>query len=569
MSLQDTKQQLVHLVQDPGTRVIALTGKWGSGKSHLWREVKEEGNCALLKDSVYASLFGLSSIDQLKVKLILPAAGKNPGLWEGARVGWRVLTKALEGFHKSLGVLGSLSDASLALAPAFLSGKLIVLDDIERKHAKLHIDEVLGFIDEFSERYDARFLLILNTDRLEHRDAWDVLREKVVDEEVHLTTSSAEAFEIANAIRPSNCEGWVRDAVEKCGLTNIRVICKINRVVGEVLGGQASLSDAVLARTVPSTVLLSAIHYRALEGGPDVDFVLSHGNNWSHLRQDSRDKTGGEKKEDGWRLLLSRLKIISSDDYEILVAEYLRSGRLDARKLNELVSKYSSEADMMATRHACNEFLGANVWEHRLGDEELLNRARPIVDAVLRLDIFSATALHDALVEIPGGKSMAENVVSTYVEWISSSSSTIHSVESLFGRSVHPAIGEALKKRQKSGTETPTLLDACLYVARNNSWGPRQEFVMRNSTVEDMEAVIRGASTEDLQLFMYRMMEMTGQRATYVNHFGSAMDNFVEACRRIGVDSSVPRLGNLIRWLFKELKLPHNLDVVSAVTRDE
>ena len=48
MSLQETKDHLIQLLADPDNKVIALSGKWGTGKSHLWREVQAasaERNC--------------------------------------------------------------------------------------------------------------------------------------------------------------------------------------------------------------------------------------------------------------------------------------------------------------------------------------------------------------------------------------------------------------------------------------------------------------------------------------------------------------------------------------------
>lgn len=84
--------------------------------------------------------------------------------------------KVLEGFHKGF---GAINDIGLLLAPAMLRNKVIVLDDIERKHAKLNVEEVMGFIDEFTQRHGARIVLILNSDQLADKEMWDTLREKV------------------------------------------------------------------------------------------------------------------------------------------------------------------------------------------------------------------------------------------------------------------------------------------------------------------------------------------------------------------------------------------------------
>lgn len=75
----------------------------------------------------------------------------------------------------------AIDEIALLAVPAILRKRVIVIDDIERKHAALSIDEVMGFIDEFTQVYGSRILLILNSDQLDDKAMWDKLREKVID----------------------------------------------------------------------------------------------------------------------------------------------------------------------------------------------------------------------------------------------------------------------------------------------------------------------------------------------------------------------------------------------------
>ena len=65
MSLKETKEHLLELLDDAGNKVIALSGKWGTGKTHMWHEVMEESQDEKVKGALYVSLFGLSGIDQV------------------------------------------------------------------------------------------------------------------------------------------------------------------------------------------------------------------------------------------------------------------------------------------------------------------------------------------------------------------------------------------------------------------------------------------------------------------------------------------------------------------------
>ncbi len=69
--LRKPKKQLIELLENADNKVIALSGRWGTGKTHLWNEVKTEFKDVKVQKALYVSLFGLSSIDQIKRKLIV------------------------------------------------------------------------------------------------------------------------------------------------------------------------------------------------------------------------------------------------------------------------------------------------------------------------------------------------------------------------------------------------------------------------------------------------------------------------------------------------------------------
>lgn len=83
---------------------------------------------------------------------------------------------------------------------------------------------------------------------------------------------------------------------------------------------------------------------------------------------------------------------------------------------------------------------------------------------------------------------------------------------------------------------------------------------MQSATVGDFESTIRTVSIKDLRRFMAKMLELCANKGAYVNHFGTAMDNFAAACRCIAEDTSSPRLGNLIRSLFSSSKISSLLE---------
>lgn len=168
MSLAKTKEQLIKLLDQADNKVIALSGRWGTGKTHLWKEVQAQNNVdQRVKRALYVSLFGLSSLDQIKRKLIevaIPYADSQNAVLKAFNKAFKSGFTAISKHYKALAAINDLN--VLLMAPVLLRDKVIVIDDIERKQDKLSIDEVLGFIDEYSKQYESRFVLVLNEDKL-------------------------------------------------------------------------------------------------------------------------------------------------------------------------------------------------------------------------------------------------------------------------------------------------------------------------------------------------------------------------------------------------------------------
>lgn len=99
MSLQRTKELLLSLTGDAESRVIALSGKWGTGKTYLIGEAMEAAKDESVAGALSVALVGLPSIDQCKRKLIesvAPGAEAHLKIWEGAKQAVTSALKALE-----------------------------------------------------------------------------------------------------------------------------------------------------------------------------------------------------------------------------------------------------------------------------------------------------------------------------------------------------------------------------------------------------------------------------------------------------------------------------------------
>jgi hypothetical protein len=564
MSLKETKEHLLVLLGDAENRVIALSGKWGTGKTHLWADVMKESKDETVNGALYVSLFGLSSVDQVKRKLIesvAPGAEAHPKIWETAKQAVSSGIKVLEGFHKGFAALSDLN--LLLLAPVMLREKVIVIDDIERKHEKLGIDEILGFIDEYTQRHKARFILVLNSDQLAKRDVWDTLREKVIDQELKLLTTPDEAFCIAMGLFPSRYAESIKRASVTCELTNIRIIGKVIKAANRILGDR-ELEDALLTRVIPSIVLFAAIHYKGLDNGPDFQFALRIGSpsDWGAFKDKNKESTDEERRQAKWRLLMNELGIHGCDEFEAVVVEFLESGLFDSSKLTPIIDRYVAEKQRVEAREMANQFMFKVFWDHRLNNAQLLEMASELPTIAGMLDPYLCTELEVALADIPGAATIGREIVDGWIAAFKAQKHEQVNDDNPFNRPLHKAIAAEFAFVNAKAQARTTVLDACMYVIENNGWGTMQEVAMKGATAADFESTIRNLEIEKLRRFMRRMIEMRLQRQTYDAHFGTATERFIEACRTIASDPTSDRLAGLVKRLFagtalaSELALP-------------
>lgn len=550
MSIARTKQHLEQVMGDPENRVVALTGSWGAGKSHLWREFSQGSSDDAVKASLYVSLFGLRDLNQVKAKLmqgVFLDPKRNAAALEKLSALWTGGVKILSSFHNGFAAMEGLP---LLAAPTLLKDKVIVLDDIERKHDSLDIEEVLGMIDEFTQQNGCRFVLILNSDQLDKKDPWDVLREKVIDQDLRLETTPAEAFEIASRLTPTPFGERISTALATCGVNNIRLARKVIRAVNRVLSSNANLPAAVASRVVPSTVLLSALHYKGVRDGPDISFVLETGTARDWGLEEPEDEAEAERVS-RWERMMSELGIAGCDEYEALVVDYLRTGLFEAAELSAIIARYVDEEERMKAQERARAFFDKAIWDHRVSSHDLMIEANGLIPIVHLLEPYTVTQLHETIAEFPDGAGIAQHIVATWLAEFRGARQGDAIPDNPFGRRLHPDIQAEFDAVTQNGRFAIGVTDAVLHIAEHSGWNAREEAALRAATAGDFELAIRTMEVPKLKIFMRRMMDMAGQRTTYDHHFPGAIDAFITACKSIANDPQADRLPALIKTLFK------------------
>lgn len=556
MTLAHCKRTLARFLNDPENRVVALSGKWGTGKSHMWHELKKESNDASVQKALYVSLFGVGGLRDLRVKTVqglLQFEGKEKQQIKSIAAGvWSTAMKALKGFHEGFAALDDL--AFLAL-PSLLKNRFIVLDDIERKHDGLAIDELLGFIDDCVRNYECRFLLILNEDKLTENAAsalWQEFHEKVVDQEIRLETSAKEAFGVAQGANVRPWSPHLQQALEICDVTNIRVVRKTIRVVNSLLDEQGELPEYVMKRVVGPAALLSAIHFKALEDGPSAEFVITYEANKAFFGSPRGVDVGTQEDRDRvkWIGLMDRLHIHRVDAFEHAVCTYLKSGMLDPSFIRRKIEQFVAESAERSIQESVQQFTSDFTWDIHTSSKERIERAISFLPSAHLLTATEVTLLGNLVSTLEGGQQLESQLIDHWLEHFRTTHASLTArpqrLEKFLREDTHALIQEEVQTLMQSVRSQTTLYELFSKIQTRTSLRSWEQMYLMTLSTESVENALLSASPDELRLVVNVGVDCLANRSEGV--FADAVSRlFLATCRSIVAHDTNPLLSRLIR----------------------
>ncbi|HDS1733217.1 P-loop NTPase fold protein [Pseudomonas sp. BP8] len=558
MTIESCKQNLLEALNDRENSVIALSGKWGTGKTHLWRQIRNDSSDEAVKSSAAVSLFGVKTIGDLKIKVaqaLLPKLKEDSLLAAQVSAAVSGVKKLAQSIHRGF---SALDDLPLLALPTLLKNKFLIIDDIERKHQKLSIDEILGFIDECVQTYGCRILVVLNDDKLKDKEIWEQFREKVIDQELRLDTSPAEAFSIAQRIIYTDWADDLRPATVACGITNIRILCRIIRVANRLLEGHSELSQDVLTRVIPSIVLLSAIYYKGLVNGPTFEYVLNHNAAVSAMTKAVRCQSGDqdESEDDAlqgqWDSLLRELKLYNGGEFEQLVVDVLQTGLLDTKKVSDQIERYLADWRVLNARNKVSTFFQNYNWHPSKTEHQITDELHHLLPEVEFIEAPTLSYLIDIAQELTGKTDLGRQLLNAWSAALNKAHPNgLECSPWELTRPLRPEVEAVLNAVYSRHTNATTLVDACHLIRKSRGWNTAEEHLFKNISPADYEIGIQMASGNDLEAIMYQSMQFVIHKNSYEPHFGDVADRFVIACRNIVAKEPKSRMTGLIRRFFK------------------
>lgn len=505
MSASLVEHQIRTFIKDKQPGVLCIKGRWGVGKTFTWQKWHKEelglGTAGLPRSS-YTSLFGLNSLEELRRSIfenteVSDAFLASDTVTVGQSIGERVY-----GYVRKKGSLVDLTmaatrrkDTTEALFRiGFLSvrNQLVCFDDLERAGEKLPIRDVLGLASMLKEQRGCQVVLLLNDEQLEVQARQELERqlEKVVDVSLVFDPTSEEAARIALA------EGdWVsdllRDRVVKLGITNIRVIKKVERLARALNRHLAGLEQAVAESAIKTAVIAGWAHLQ-----PDIAISLAEIERFNpydpstHLASDERET----------RRRLIEYGFGGVDELAAAVIEGVKKGFFnieDVRAAGERLQAELATAEKNPMVRAAWKLYRESL---QADDQVILNALENSSRTEIRtIDVPSFDAILSILRRHRGNR-RADRLVALFIGRNENLPRVIEDSDAMELAMLHDerlkrAIGAA-KVTQRDDRDP---LEVIRHVAKSSSFSDADARLIRNLHVAEVEELIRRADGPDLR----------------------------------------------------------------------
>lgn len=159
---ENIEQRLTEILKRKNAVCIVLDGEWGVGKTTFWKKFSD---AKFKKNSVYVSLFGRESIQEIKQEIGIQIYRRNEYISEfSEKAKYLRFDKVIDEVTPKLGsaLIGCIS----FFKKENFKDVIICFDDFERISDKINLKDVLGAISEYKEQQNCHIVMILNRSKM-------------------------------------------------------------------------------------------------------------------------------------------------------------------------------------------------------------------------------------------------------------------------------------------------------------------------------------------------------------------------------------------------------------------
>lgn len=182
LSYDELKSELDYYIATPTSKyAVMVSGEWGCGKTYMLKNLylceldkKYRKNNKNNKKPIYVTLNGINDIAEIKNKIFIELS--NDSVLKKASPIVDLASLAFEVINKETGKTIKKGYTELLNKMVEIKNIVIFFDDLER--CKIEITEILGFINDLVENYDAKVIIIADEDKINKNFAFENIEQK-------------------------------------------------------------------------------------------------------------------------------------------------------------------------------------------------------------------------------------------------------------------------------------------------------------------------------------------------------------------------------------------------------
>lgn len=506
MSLKDVRVAVERFLKSDSPQAIAISGKWGSGKTYFWNQIiKDASQQGLVKKYSYVSLFGTNNLAELKSAIFDNAvsakdvdAGASSLTWaENAKAvmrsssidevkdpSRRLLNLGRKNISQVTPILGTWGSVARSLSFFAIKNYVICLDDVERKGTGLPLKEVLGLVSMLKEQRGCRIVVILNEDELESdKPVLDAFKEKVFDGEMVFSPSVEECAKLVFT------DKWVHskevtDKVVRLGIKNIRILQRIRRVIETLLPYVEGKDEALTRQLIHSSVLLTWCFNSRESTVPSYEIVKDTSYAALMMSSGKVEKTEPQKVTEK---VLSDYGYRDSDEFDLHICQFLERGYVVE---DEFVAVVNSFQEMALKNNHSGSFTQAwGLFHDTFADneQELVTTLRQrFLDGAKWIHLGNAMGTVRLMREL-GHEDIADELMNHWIEMAKRENKELLNPQNAFlsSESVDEKFKDMARNAYFSEKSMPTLGDAIRGMSGKNGWSKEQIEVLSNATADE------------------------------------------------------------------------------------
>lgn len=350
MSVEIIGRAITQFLASDKPEVLCIVGRWGVGKTFGWKKFLGEAisskNLAIEKYA-YVSLFGLSSIDDLKYSIFEKTTS-------GANISDGSDEKSFSKLLKDKNVVRRFRPIMDAAAAAFnrkgmsdiiaksaflaVRNQLICFDDLERSGSGLNAREVLGLMSLLKEERHCKIVLLLNDHEYEDKGDFRKQLEKVSDITLRFDPTPEEAAAIALNDAGGHAEK-LRSLINNLKINNIRVIKKIERLASDLLTTLHDCDEGIIFSSLATLTLASwAVQQPSI--APPIQSIKSY-NGIAIAMRTGRETLDAETQK--LKDLLEDYPYNGANDLDIAIIDGAEAGYFDHNRIRLAAKKVSED----------------------------------------------------------------------------------------------------------------------------------------------------------------------------------------------------------------------------------